>query len=177
MSLIVSLQTCVHMLNPPTTTNPHPPTVVYGPCDFTFECACDSLNHLSVKRYEKGHRDPDKMIRHSRWNQFKAPIFSFHMQIEISKGSSLFCIASKNITTSVQTESSWTLSTLPAAAAEADKRSENAGSFFRQLGPISCFLSLKHETRWGYGWRFSISHFSNRSNSARSGIRATTQGG
>lgn len=46
--------------------HPPPPTVVYGPCDFTFECARDSLNHLSLKRYEKGHRDPDKMIRHSR---------------------------------------------------------------------------------------------------------------
>lgn len=173
MSPIVSLQTYIHMLNPP----PHTHMVVYGPCDFTFECARDSLNHLSLKRYEKGHRDPDKMIRHSRWNQFKAPISSFHMQIEISKGSSLFCTAGKNITTSVQTESSWTLPTPPRLLPQRQTNALRTPGGFSDGLDSSRFLSLKHETRWGYGWRFSISHFSNRLNSARPGIRAATQGG
>lgn len=39
-------------------------------------CSC-LTECLSPKRYKKGHRDGDKMIRHSCWNQFKAPVFLF----------------------------------------------------------------------------------------------------
>lgn len=72
ISVLMSLQTCILMLNLSFFF------LQYGLC-FMWLYIWMRLwltEGLSLKRYKKGHRDVDKMIRHSCWNQFKAPVFS-----------------------------------------------------------------------------------------------------